>query len=97
MKNPLLALIRRLQRHAPEISLICMRLTHMAVVHPEQITAPCTRCGCSCGIYPSGQKIIERYGERVKVVCHLCARAAGMSTDHLAPGAEDEPAQSVRK
>jgi len=75
-----------------EIVLVCMRYSDMALVHPEQILKPCAECGCTCGVYPSGQAAMAQFGERLKIVCQVCAPPGHA---RLAPGAASEPRESV--
>lgn len=74
--------------------LITMRLADMHVVHPDQITGKCADCDHEVGIYPSGQAAMREH-PKIRVVCQVC-RLPGPAA-HLAPGAEAEPFQSVRK
>jgi hypothetical protein len=73
-----------------KLTLITMRLKDMRRVHPQMTTGKCGRCGEDVGIYPSGQKAIEKY-EEVEIVCHVC-RDPGAAA--LAPGAFEEPWES---
>lgn len=77
-----------------EAALLCMRLADMHVVHPDQIITICSSCGEEVGVYPSGQKVMREV-PRVKVLCQVC-RTPGEGA-MLAPGAEHEPMQSVRR
>ena len=85
-----------IKRFAPKRSpeLIVMRLADMHRVHPEQITGKCHSCGHVVGIYPSGQQIMKQYPD-VRLTCSVCKTPGSDSA--LAPGAELEPFQSVRK
>lgn len=83
---------RLLQWKSPE--LICMRTIDMQVVHPDQITASCAECGEEIGIYPSGQRAL-RDVPGIKAVCQMCRTPGPRAA--LAPGAEVEPFQSVKK
>ena len=74
--------------------LIVMRLADMKVVHPDQITGKCATCGHAVGIYPSGQNVIKQHPD-TKLTCQVCKTPGRLSA--LAPGAELEPFQSVRK
>ena len=74
--------------------LIVMRLADMVIVHPEQITGSCARCGHEVGIYPSGQKVMQQYPD-VEIVCEKCQQPGPGVT--LAPGAEIEPFQSRKR
>lgn len=74
--------------------LIVMRLKDMTRVHPDQITAKCSECGHVVAVYPSGQSAMRQYPD-IKLVCQVC-RQPGANAE-LAPGAELEPFQSVRK
>lgn len=77
-----------------ELELLVMRLADMDVVHPQQITTVCSRCGELVGVYPSGQQVMREY-PRVKLICQVCRMPGPYMM--LAPGAELEPMQSVRK
>lgn len=72
--------------------LICMRLDEMVVVHPDQITGLCEKCGAEVGIYPSGQKMIALF-DAIEIICHRCC---GPVSGYLAPGAEAEVSSSLR-
>jgi hypothetical protein len=77
-----------------DVELVCMRLVDMHRVHPEQITARCSQCGHEIGVYPSGQEVMRLHPD-AKLFCQVC-KAPGNDTK-LAPGAEVEPFQSVKK
>lgn len=74
--------------------LIVMRLVDMHRVHPQQITGKCERCGEVVGIYPSGQSAMKQYPD-IEIVCQVCNPPDG--SQELAPGAEQEPFESVNK
>ena len=74
--------------------LIVMRLKDMKRVHPDQIEATCSKCNEVVGVYPSGQRLMKEMPDIV-LVCQVCKEDADISM--LAPGAEDEPFQSVKK
>jgi hypothetical protein len=74
--------------------LIVMRLADMTRVHPEQITGTCSRCSHEVGVYPSGQQIMKRH-PNIRLVCQVCRSPGAKAV--LAPGAEFEPFQSVKK
>jgi hypothetical protein len=76
------------------MELICMRLADMERVHPDQVIMSCSECRERCGVFPSGQGILQRF-PHAKVVCQVCRQPGEQSA--LAPGAEFEPYQSVRK
>lgn len=79
----------------PTPTLICMRLADMLLVHPEMTsTLACYECGELLGIYPSGQAALRKYGDRLKLVCHICGedRARGAMA---APGVAAELGRSV--
>ncbi|MBT1509462.1 hypothetical protein KIP88_03010 [Bradyrhizobium sp. SRL28] len=86
--------IERLVRKPQPVELIVMRLADMHRFHPEQITGTCASCGHVVGIYPSGQQVMKQYPD-VKLTCSVC-KTPGENTP-LAPGAEFEPFQSMRK
>lgn len=77
----------------PKVRLLCMRLDDMVFVHPEQITQHCSLCDAIVGIYPSGQRILFEHPD-AEIICHVCG---GPHVGAPAPGALDEPAQSVRR
>ena len=72
--------------------LIVMRLSEMRRVHPQQITRRCDRCGETCGVYPSGQRILARE-PATQVLCSHCSDPA--TATGLAPGAVREMFESV--
>lgn len=74
--------------------LIVMRLVDMKRVHPDQITAQCSKCGEAVGVYPSGQKVMREMPD-IELICQVCKQPADVTL--LAPGAELEPFQSQRK
>ena len=76
--------------------LIAMRLANMVVGHPEMTTdRRCGRCGEVLGVYPSGQRVLAKYGKRVDLVCEVCH---GPPSGEVlpAPGALLESLQSRR-
>lgn len=76
--------------------LIVMRLADMTRVHPRQDnTRVCDQCGHMVGIYPSGQHIL-RADPTIPVICNRCHDPLGAFMV-LAPGATEEPFESVRK
>ena len=79
------------RKHA---TLLCMRLEDMAVVHPQQIETPCSRCGVICAVYPSGQAVMAKM--KTTIVCHICATESERDAP-MAPGSRIEPFQSRRK
>lgn len=74
--------------------LFVMRLANMKLVHPEQIEAKCSSCGHVVAVFPSGQEVMRTHKD-VKLVCQVCGKPGPRAG--LAPGAEFEPFQSVRK
>lgn len=74
--------------------LIAMRLKDMDRVHPKQITGKCARCEHEVGIYPSGQEVMKRYPD-IEIICQVCHTLTGK--EELAPGALNEPFESVKK
>jgi hypothetical protein len=74
--------------------LIVMRLADMTRVHPEQIVRTCAACGHEVGVYPSGQEVMRQYPD-VELICQICREPGHQSA--LAPGAEFEPFESVKK
>lgn len=85
--------LRRLFRPR-ETALLVMRLADMHVVHPQQIIAVCSSCGEEVAVYPSGQQVMREM-RNVKLVCQVCRTPSEGAM--LAPGAEQEPMQSVRR
>jgi hypothetical protein len=78
------------------VTLIAMRLDEMVVIHPAQTTLHCRRCSAPVGLYPSGQRVIARYGaDRVDVVCQVCQFPGPDAMP--APGARAELGQSARR
>lgn len=73
--------------------LICMRLTEMHRVHPDQIEDKCSKCGETVGIYPSGQRVLKE----VKNIAIFCNHCANPDYATLAPGAESESYESIRR
>ena len=80
------------------LSLIVMRCADMHRVHPNQDnTHVCPRCGEQVGIYPSGQAILAN-DPSIEIVCNVCHEAEpSPNLSILAPGAEHEPFESVKK
>ena len=74
--------------------LVVMRLKDMVRVHPEQITARCSKCNEDVGIYPSGQRVLREMPDAVPV-CQVCKGPFNVAV--LAPGADIEPFESKRK
>ena len=74
--------------------LIVMRLADMKRVHPEQIERTCSKCGHVVAVYPSGQKAMKDYPD-IQLICQVCRTPNEKAS--LAPGAEIEPFQSVKK
>ena len=74
--------------------LLCMRLADMKRVHPDQITAPCSKCGKVVAVFPSGQEVMRQMPD-VELICQVCREPTKLSI--LAPCAELEPFQSQRK
>jgi len=74
--------------------LIVMRLADMKRVHPQQITASCANCGHTVAVYPSGQKVMRDH-PGVQLMCQVCKLPGQHAA--LAPGADAEPFQSVKK
>ena len=74
-------------------TLVVMRLTEMARVHPRQIESVCDDCGERVGIYPSGQRVIMRE-PGTRVLCNYCIDPR--TATGLAPGGGPaEAAQSI--
>jgi len=73
------------------VELIVMRLKDMKRVHPDQITARCSRCKHKVGVYPSGQKVLREMAD-VALICQVCKTPGARVL--LAPGALTEPFES---
>jgi hypothetical protein len=54
------------------MTLVCMRLCDMHVMHPEQIHELCSKCQHVVGVYPSGQRAMLKHPE-MKILCAICA------------------------
>lgn len=79
--------------------LVVMRLADMHRVHPQQDESRvCASCQHRVGIYPSGQAVLKK-DPSTEILCSVCAEQDKpmMSVSMLAPGALDEPRQSVNK
>jgi hypothetical protein len=74
--------------------LLVMRLADMTRVHPDQIEGNCMRCGHVVAIFPSGQRLMKDR-PATRLVCQVCQKPT--KTTKLAPGADREASQSVRK
>ena len=80
------------RKRQPDAILIVMRLTDMYRVHPEMVSRICSRCTETCGVYPSGQRVLAK-NPNAKIVCNRChPDPLGAA---LAPGAVEEPLQSI--
>jgi hypothetical protein len=77
------------------VDLIVVRLADMQRVHPDQITARCSQCNAKVAVFPSGQRLMQQHGDALKLFCSVCKSPGEHAT--LAPGAEFEPFQSVKK
>jgi hypothetical protein len=76
--------------------LMVMRSADMHVVHPRMtVDRVCSECGQQVGIYPSGQELLRRY-PKTKIICVTC-RPNLLVDSILAPGALNEPAQSINR
>jgi hypothetical protein len=84
----------RWRRRPVRVRLIAMRLSDMVMMHPDQITRRCALCGEPVGIYPSGQAVMMHHPD-AEIICQVCRDPGEHSA--LAPGAEFEPFQSVRR
>lgn len=75
--------------------LVCMRLDDMHRIHPKQDNSrSCIRCGHQVGIYPSGQEALAR-DPTLDIICPHCL-PGWRNSFVLAPGAENEPFESMR-
>lgn len=90
----MISFLQRLFSRPRGVNLLAMRLADMHYVHPQQIEMPCSSCGHTVAIYPSGQLVIRSHRD-VKVICNVCQMPGEDAT--FAPGAELEPMQSVRR
>jgi hypothetical protein len=82
--------LRRMFRGRRRITLVAMREAEMAVVHPDMDTShQCGRCGVTVGLFPSGQRVLRKYG-RVDIVCQNCMTADEREEATPAPGMEAE-------
>lgn len=79
---------------AKPMELIVMRLADMKLVHPDQVTATCHGCGHVVAVYPSGQQVMKQHPD-TRLTCQICKMPGANAA--LAPGAELEPFQSVKK
>jgi hypothetical protein len=64
--------------------LLVMRLDQMIRVHPQMITMPCLYCKETCGVYPSGQRILKEH-TNVALVCTECMAGADESITFVRP------------
>jgi len=78
-------------RRKKRVTLVCMRTQNMVRVHPQQVTRTCARCGAPVGVYPSGQGVLRDYSD-VEIICEEHGEPLSAT---LAPGAAEEPFQSV--
>jgi hypothetical protein len=91
------AWLLRLLLRRNQIRLVCEPLSEMHRTHPNQITRICSRCYKSVGVFPSGQNVLLRHGERnVDIVCKHCDPVGGMAGTP-APGAIEEMLSFVPK
>jgi hypothetical protein len=74
--------------------LLVMRLADMTRHHPDQIIAKCSQCQHDVAVYPSGQKVMRDIPD-VRLICHVCREPSPDAQP--APGALEEPFQSVKK
>ena len=79
---------------ASTMELIVMRLADMTRVHPDQILGKCASCGHVVAIYPSGQLVIKQRPDTI-LTCQVCKLPGPNAA--LAPGAELEPFESVKR
>lgn len=88
-----------LDRLLPKKVLLVMQLRDMLRVHPQMDhTHVCSRCKESVGIFPSGQEILRKYGEkRIEIICNRCHGPIAPERIKLAPGAERERHESIWK
>ena len=69
-----------------------MRLTDMHRVHPDMVARICSRCTETCGVYPSGQRLLAERPE-AKIVCNRFEPNPSFSG--LLPGTLEETRQSM--
>jgi hypothetical protein len=74
--------------------LLAMRLADMTRVHPDQIEGTCAQCGHVVAIFPSGQRLMKDRPD-TRLMCQVCQQPT--KDTKLAPGADLEVSQSVRK
>ena len=80
------------------MKLVCMRLTDMVKMHPEQDSSRvCAVCGQPVGIYPSGQAALKRCPD-AEIECSVCAiQAYDTTSDWSIPAAPlDDIRQEMR-
>lgn len=77
------------------LTLICMRLADMDVVHPNMTVRTCSKCGHEVGVYPSSMRAIEDHGgePRATLMCYVCKPVSRPTP--LPPGGLHEVFESV--
>jgi hypothetical protein len=75
-------------------ALVCTRLVDMTTMHPNQIEKTCYKCGQLVGIYPTGQRALDRYPD-MQIKCVNCAIMQPADEIYSA-GTADEIAQERR-
>lgn len=69
--------------------LIVMRLADMDRVHPRMDSSrSCARCGAPVGIYPSGQRALQRH-PGITITCNRCVDAGDADRMELAAAFEE--------
>jgi hypothetical protein len=53
------------------MALVCMRLSDMHVMHPDQSWELCSKCQHTVGVYPTGQRALAKY-PNMKIICQRC-------------------------
>lgn len=78
--------------------LLCVRLADAERVHPKMRTDFfCDNCFRQLAVFPSGVSIIRKHGRaKIQILCSHCG-PQDVSGAALAPGAENEPAETYRK
>jgi hypothetical protein len=81
-------------RKQKRVVLVVMRISDMHVMHPAtDLSRVCSECREPVGIYPSGQRVIQR-NKKTHLLCNRCAPPDVVGCEP-APGAETEPLQSL--
>jgi hypothetical protein len=80
--------------------IVCMRLNQMYYKHPDQNNSKrCKLCHAKVGIYPSGQKALQK-DPHLEIICNVCADPFDPTSPfdiRPAPGAIQEALEQRRK